>query len=131
MCLGTSSKDSVLASTSFISCQSLDSLLYRSGVVLEKVCEYLYYNEKHKETKIAPDMEIPIELSLELLLASDFLDRAFNRMFAKSLLTLRSVMSADSNRVVGRRLDGMALRVESEALLWCLRSLDVFESYHQ
>lgn len=43
-----------------------------SGVVLEKVCEYLYFNEKSKEEKDVPDMEIPPELCLELLMAADF-----------------------------------------------------------
>ncbi|KAJ9648148.1 elongin C [Coniosporium tulheliwenetii] len=49
----------------------------RSGVVLEKVCEYLYYNEKHKNNKDVPDMDIPPELCLELLMAADFLDGEF------------------------------------------------------
>jgi hypothetical protein len=47
---------------------------YDSGAVLEKVCEYLYYNQKHAESKDVPDMEIPPELCLELLLAADYLD---------------------------------------------------------
>jgi hypothetical protein len=51
-----------------------EQLTARSGVVLEKVCEYLYYNEKHKDVKDVPDMEIPPELCLELLMASDYLD---------------------------------------------------------
>jgi elongin-C len=45
-----------------------------SGVILEKVCEYLYYNETHKDSKDVPDMEIPPELCLELLMAADFLN---------------------------------------------------------
>lgn len=45
-----------------------------NGVVLEKVCEYLYYNQKHAESKNVPDMEIPPELCLELLIAGDYLD---------------------------------------------------------
>ena len=45
-----------------------------SGLVLEKVCEYFYYNEKHKDAKDVPDMDIPTELSLELLIAADYLD---------------------------------------------------------
>jgi elongin-C len=42
--------------------------------VLEKVCEYLYYNQKHAASKDVPDMEIPPELCLELLIAADYLD---------------------------------------------------------
>ncbi|ORY13545.1 BTB/POZ protein [Clohesyomyces aquaticus] len=45
-----------------------------NGVTLEKVCEYLYYNQKHAESKDVPDMEIPPELCLELLIAADYLD---------------------------------------------------------
>jgi transcription elongation factor B subunit 1 len=43
-------------------------------VVLEKVCEYLYYNQKHAEAKDVSDMDIPPELCLELLIAADYLD---------------------------------------------------------
>ncbi len=46
----------------------------KSGVVLEKVCEYLYYNQKHADSKDVSDMDIPPELCLELLIAADFLD---------------------------------------------------------
>ena len=42
--------------------------------MLEKVCEYLYYNQKHAKSKEVPDMEIPPELCLELLIAADYLD---------------------------------------------------------
>jgi transcription elongation factor B subunit 1 len=42
--------------------------------VLEKVCEYFYYNEKMKDAKDVPDMELPLELSLELLMAADYLN---------------------------------------------------------
>ncbi|MCJ1391782.1 hypothetical protein MMC18_004647 [Xylographa bjoerkii] len=45
-----------------------------NGVVLEKVCEYLYYNEKHRNAKDVPDMDIPPELCLELLMAADYLN---------------------------------------------------------
>ncbi|KAF2995897.1 hypothetical protein E8E13_004851 [Curvularia kusanoi] len=45
-----------------------------NGVVLEKVCEYLYYNQKNAESKDVSDMDIPPELCLELLIAADFLD---------------------------------------------------------
>jgi hypothetical protein len=49
-------------------------LTVRSGVVLEKVCEYLYYNQKHFNNKDVSDMDIPPELCLELLIAADYLD---------------------------------------------------------
>ncbi|KAK4983736.1 elongin C [Elasticomyces elasticus] len=45
-----------------------------NGIVLEKVCEYFYYNEKHKDSRDVPDMDFPPELCLELLMAADFLD---------------------------------------------------------
>ncbi|KAF1349055.1 BTB/POZ protein [Delphinella strobiligena] len=45
-----------------------------NGLVLEKVCEYFYYNEKMKDAKDVPDMEIPAELCLELLMAADYLN---------------------------------------------------------
>jgi hypothetical protein len=47
--------------------------LLSSGMVLEKVCEYVYYNEKWRGQKNVPDMEIPPELCLELLMAADYL----------------------------------------------------------
>jgi hypothetical protein len=43
-------------------------------VVLEKVCEYLYFHNRYLGMTNVPDMEIPPELSLELALAADFLD---------------------------------------------------------
>lgn len=45
-----------------------------SGVVIEKLCEYLYYNLKHQGSKDVPDMEIPPNLCLELLMAADYFD---------------------------------------------------------
>jgi elongin-C len=45
-----------------------------NGIVLEKVCEYLYYAAKNKDARDVPDMELPMELSLELLMAADFLE---------------------------------------------------------
>jgi transcription elongation factor B subunit 1 len=52
----------------------LEVLTLYSGVILEKVCEYLYYKQKHADSKDVPDMDIPPELCLELLIAGDFLD---------------------------------------------------------
>jgi len=45
-----------------------------NGIVLEKVAEYFYYNYKNRNQEDVPDMEIPPELCLELLMAADFLD---------------------------------------------------------
>ncbi|KIW64196.1 hypothetical protein PV04_09149 [Phialophora macrospora] len=44
-----------------------------SGIVLEKVVEYFYYSEKYRNSEGVPDMDIPSELCLELLMAADFL----------------------------------------------------------
>ncbi|KAI9844941.1 MAG: hypothetical protein M1838_001973 [Thelocarpon superellum] len=45
-----------------------------NGIVLEKVCEYFCYNEKNQNERDVPDMDIPPELCLELLMAADYLD---------------------------------------------------------
>ncbi|KAK3677900.1 elongin C [Recurvomyces mirabilis] len=45
-----------------------------NGIVLEKVCEYFYYNEKNKDAKDVADPDFPTELCLELLMAADYLD---------------------------------------------------------
>ncbi|KAI2631774.1 BTB/POZ protein, partial [Xylaria nigripes] len=44
-----------------------------SGVVLEKVVEYFQYWYQYRNSSDVPDMDIPVELCLELLVASDFL----------------------------------------------------------
>lgn len=43
-------------------------------MVLEKVVEYFYYNEKYRDVEGVTDMDMPAELCLELLLAADYLD---------------------------------------------------------
>lgn len=48
-----------------------------SGVVLEKICEYFLYNERNKGQENVPDMDIPPELCLELLMAADYLDSEY------------------------------------------------------
>lgn len=55
---------------------SIDRLLtlYHSGIVLEKVAEYFYYNYKYRDEENVPEMHIPTELCLELLMAADYLD---------------------------------------------------------
>jgi hypothetical protein len=50
----------------------------RSGIVLEKVAEYFYYNYRNRDAGDVPDMDIPPELCLELLMAADFLDSESN-----------------------------------------------------
>ncbi|KAK9471861.1 BTB/POZ protein [Dipodascopsis tothii] len=46
-----------------------------NGILLEKVCEYLYYNLKHQNNPgNIPEFDVPPEMVLELLVASDFLD---------------------------------------------------------
>ncbi|KAI5806714.1 BTB/POZ protein [Peziza echinospora] len=45
-----------------------------NGVVLEKVCEYFYYNEKYKDSRNVPEMELPPELAFSLLEIADYLE---------------------------------------------------------
>ncbi|KAI0837437.1 POZ domain-containing protein [Hypoxylon sp. FL0890] len=44
-----------------------------AGTILEKVVEYFNYWYKNKERDDVPDMDIPVELCLELLMAADYL----------------------------------------------------------
>lgn len=47
------------------------------GVVLEKVCKYLYYKVKYANTSAdveVPGFDIDANMALELLMAADFLD---------------------------------------------------------
>ncbi|KAI0016614.1 Skp1 family protein [Xylariomycetidae sp. FL0641] len=44
-----------------------------SGQVLEKVVEYFQYWYKYRNSEDVPEMDIPVELCLELLMAGDFL----------------------------------------------------------
>ncbi|RKU43828.1 hypothetical protein DL546_000064 [Coniochaeta pulveracea] len=44
-----------------------------SGVVLEKVVEYMQYWYAYREKEDVPDMHIPVDICLELLQAADFL----------------------------------------------------------
>ncbi|KZZ98694.1 BTB/POZ fold protein [Moelleriella libera RCEF 2490] len=44
-----------------------------SAVVLDKVVEYFHYWYRYRNSDDVPDMEIPVELCLELLAASDYL----------------------------------------------------------
>ncbi|KAK1761082.1 Elongin-C [Echria macrotheca] len=44
-----------------------------SAPVLEKVTEYFHYWYKNQDKAVVPDMDIPVELCLEILVAADFL----------------------------------------------------------
>ncbi|KAI1840248.1 hypothetical protein JX265_013040 [Neoarthrinium moseri] len=44
-----------------------------TGQVLEKVVEYFHYWYKNRNREDVPDMDIPVELCLELLMAADYL----------------------------------------------------------
>ncbi|KAI9828151.1 MAG: hypothetical protein M1832_003678 [Thelocarpon impressellum] len=44
------------------------------GIVLEKVCEYFCYHEKYRDVQDCPEMDIPVELCMELLVAAYYLD---------------------------------------------------------
>jgi transcription elongation factor B subunit 1 len=43
-----------------------------SAVVLEKVVEYFHYWYCNRDKEDVPDMDIPVELCLELLMAADY-----------------------------------------------------------
>lgn len=82
-----------------------------SGIVLEKVVEYFYYNEKHANETGVPDMDIPSDLCLELLMAADYLDtwdigsipRTDNRGLNPPEKNTRVVLCTRSNFCGGRR----------------------------
>lgn len=84
---------------------------WHSGVVLEKVAEYFYYNYKNRNKEDVPDMEIPPELCLELLMAADYLDSEFY------LETDR--YSANWSRSMMARYDLIPRRLAGNILDWC------------
>ena len=46
-----------------------------SGKILEKVCQYFYYKLQYTDSREAiPEVKVPPELALELLMASNYLD---------------------------------------------------------
>ena len=53
---------------------NLSMVFEYSGVVLEKVCEYFLYNVRNRGQENVPDMDLPVEMCLELLMAADYLD---------------------------------------------------------
>ncbi|BFZ58858.1 elongin C [Savitreella phatthalungensis] len=44
------------------------------GVLLERVCDYLYFHLRYKDAKEVPKFEVEPEYALNLLVAADFLD---------------------------------------------------------
>lgn len=44
------------------------------GVLLERVCDYLYYHWRYRDAKEVPRFEVEPEHALNLLVAADFLD---------------------------------------------------------
>ncbi|KAK4236712.1 BTB/POZ protein [Achaetomium macrosporum] len=44
------------------------------GVILEKVVDYFHYWYRNRDKEEVPDMEIPVELCLELLMAANYLN---------------------------------------------------------
>lgn len=76
-----------------------------SGLVLEKVCEYFYYNEKHKNSKDVPDIDIPAELCLELLMAADYLNGT--RLQNTLCVAICANVMAASLRKSGLPVDGL------------------------
>ncbi|KXX82274.1 Elongin-C [Madurella mycetomatis] len=43
-----------------------------NGEVLEKIVEYFHYWYRNRDKEDVPDMDIPVELCLELLMAADY-----------------------------------------------------------
>jgi transcription elongation factor B subunit 1 len=50
--------------------------------VLEKVCEYFLYNLRNRGQENVPDIDIPPEMCLELLMAADYLDSERSLFFS-------------------------------------------------
>jgi elongin-C len=44
-----------------------------SGLVMEKIVEYFHYWYRNQDKTLVQDMEIPVDLCLELLVAADYL----------------------------------------------------------
>ncbi|RPA86742.1 POZ domain-containing protein [Ascobolus immersus RN42] len=43
-----------------------------TGSVIEQICLYFYYKHKYKGETVVPTMEIPVDLLLQMLIASDY-----------------------------------------------------------
>jgi hypothetical protein len=67
-----------------------------SGIVLEKVAEYFYYNWRNRDAIDVTDMDVPPELCLELLMAADYLD---SEMTCSSLKNTIADFSSSMTRI--------------------------------
>lgn len=63
----------IMASSPGSCSSSSAALTLSSGIVLEKVVEYLHYWYRNRDKEDVPDMDIPVEHCLELLMAADYL----------------------------------------------------------
>ncbi|CAD0029692.1 unnamed protein product [Aureobasidium pullulans] len=66
-----------------------------NGMVLEKVCEYFYYHEKNRDSTGVPDLDIPPELCLELLMAADYLNGKQPRLLFGSVRHAKTSSQSD------------------------------------
>ena len=75
---------------------------------MEKVVEYFHYWYKNRDKEDVPDMDIPAELCLELLVAADFLglDSKQDAFPAVHMVCRRSHLPAKSKHEVGPRPTG-------------------------
>jgi hypothetical protein len=64
-------------------------------MVLEKVCEYFYYNEKNRDSTGVADLDIPPELCLELLMAADYLNGVYLSAFSATPFILLTCLQSD------------------------------------
>ncbi len=58
-------------------------------MILEKVVEYFHYWYKNRDKENVPDMDIPVELCLEVLVAADFFGLDSKRLpksYGKSMI---------------------------------------------
>jgi len=51
---------------------TFDLFVHYSAAVLEKVVEYFHYWYRNRDKEDVPDMEIPVEMCLELLMAANY-----------------------------------------------------------
>lgn len=68
---------------------------------METVCQFLYYKTKNKDAKNVPDMELPIEQLLQLIVAADFLAGKLNLLDLSGLCEVAdSMLQSDQDKTV-------------------------------